>query len=44
MMGIFRGKKKVEEKEPEYYLSATNIPTINYKVIVPQKARKYKQI
>ncbi len=31
-MGIFRGKKKVEEKEPEYYLSATNIPTINYKV------------
>ncbi|MEN2774824.1 hypothetical protein ABCY62_07205 [Acetivibrio clariflavus] len=31
-MGIFRGKKNVEEKEPQYYLSATNIPTLNYKV------------
>ncbi len=32
-MGIFITKKKaVEEKEPEFFLSATNIPTINYKV------------
>ncbi|WP_027622451.1 type II secretion system F family protein [Acetivibrio clariflavus] len=31
-MGIFFSKKNAEEKEPEYYLSATNIPTINYKV------------
>jgi len=40
MMGIFRGKKKVEEKEPEYYLSATNIPTINYKVYYMKAVEK----
>lgn len=30
-MGLFTKKEKVE-KEPQYYLSATNIPTYNYKV------------
>lgn len=29
-MGLF--KKKTEEMEPQYYMSATNIPTYNYKV------------
>lgn len=32
-MGLFfKSKKNAEEKEPEFYLSATNITTINYKV------------
>ena len=30
-MGLFTKKNKAEQ-EPQYYLSATNVPTYNYKV------------
>ena len=38
-MGLFTKKEKKEE-EPQYYLSATNIPTYNYKVYYMSKLEK----
>lgn len=39
-MGLFTKKKNKEELEPQYYLSATNIPTYNYKVYYMKKIEK----
>lgn len=38
-MGLFT-KKKTEELEPQYYLSATNVPTYNYRVYYMSKMEK----
>lgn len=38
-MGLFTKKGKVEQ-EPQYYLSATNVPTYNYKVYYMKPAEK----
>ena len=37
-MGLFKKEKK--EMEPQYYLSATNIPTYNYKVYYMKPTEK----
>ena len=38
-MGLFT-KKNTKEQEPQYYLSATNIPTLNYKVYYMKPVEK----
>lgn len=39
-MGILKRKEK-KELEPQYYTSATNIQTVNYKVYYKEKRKKY---
>lgn len=39
-MGLFKKNTKVEEPEPQYYMSATNMQMLNYKVYYMSKLEK----